>query len=60
MIQLTYPTYEPGGWHTMLIIFVTMAFCSRLDLFAFRLVSWFELPAGILNSCLLLVFFVVL
>lgn len=60
MIQLTHPTYEPGGWHTTLIIFATMAFCSGVNLFAFRLVPWFELLAGILNVCLLFIFFVVL
>lgn len=60
MIQLTHPSYEPGGWHTTLIIFVTMAFCSGINLFAFRLVPWFELLAGILNACLLVIFLVVL
>lgn len=60
MIQLTHPMYEPGEWHTTLIVFVTFAYCSGIDLLAFRLVSWFERLAGILNSCLLLVFFVVL
>lgn len=60
MIQLTHPNYEPGGWHTTLIIFATMAFCSGVNLFAFRIVPWFELLAGILNVCLLFVFLVVL
>ncbi|KAG8162111.1 hypothetical protein KVR01_007876 [Diaporthe batatas] len=59
MIQLTHPDYEPGGWHTTLIIFATMAFCSGINLFAFRLVPWFELLSGILNVCMLLIFLVV-
>jgi amino acid transporter len=60
MIQLTHPDYEPGGWHTTLIIFATIAFCSGINLFAFRLVPWFELLSGILNVCMLFIFLVVL
>jgi choline transport protein len=60
MIQLTHPDYQPGGWHTTLIIFATVAFCSGINLFAFRLVPWFELLSGILNVCMLFIFLVVL
>lgn len=42
IVQLGNPSYSPGGWHTTLIMFATVAFCAGVNLFAFWLVPWFE------------------
>lgn len=42
IVQLGSPGYSPGGWHTTLIMFATVAFCAGVNLFAFWLVPWFE------------------
>lgn len=60
MIQVAHPDYIPGGWHTTVIMFAQVAFCSGVNLFAFWLVPWFELLTGILNVCLVLIYLVVL
>lgn len=60
MIQLTYPGFESGGWHTTVINIATVGICAGVNLFAFWLVPWFELLTGILNVCLFVIFIVVL
>lgn len=42
IVQVGSPDYSPGGWHTTLIMFATVAFCAGVNLFAFWLVPWFE------------------
>lgn len=60
MIQLAYPEFSSGGWHTTVINFATVGFCAVVNLYAFWLVPWFELLTGILNICLFVIFVVVL
>ncbi|KAM0814827.1 putative Amino acid/polyamine transporter I [Seiridium cardinale] len=60
LIQLAHPDYAPGGWHTTLIILAMLWFCALVNMFAFRIVPWFELISGILNICLFVVFLVIL
>lgn len=60
LIQVAHPDYVPGGWHTTLIILAMLLFCAIVNMYAFRIVPWFELLSGILNVCLFLVFLVVL
>lgn len=59
MVELSYD-YEPQGWHTALINILVIILCAGINVFAFRLVPWFELLSGILNICLLVVFLAVL
>lgn len=60
MIQLSYPDFSSGGWHTTVINFATIVVCTGVNLFAFWLVPWFELLTGILNVTLFVIFAVVL
>ncbi|KAH8204505.1 hypothetical protein TruAng_001279 [Truncatella angustata] len=60
LIQLAHPDYVPGGWHTTLIILAMLLFCTLVNIYAFKIVPWFELLSGILNVCLFLIFLVVL
>lgn len=60
MIQLSYPSFVSGGWHTTVINVATVALCAGINLFAFWMVPWFELLSGILNVCLFVIFMVVL
>ncbi|ROW17977.1 hypothetical protein VPNG_00211 [Cytospora leucostoma] len=60
LVQLRNPEYQLVGWHTTLIVLGTLAFLTLVNMYAFRLVPWFELLSGILNICLFLIFVVVL
>ncbi|ORY66535.1 amino acid/polyamine transporter I [Pseudomassariella vexata] len=60
LIAMNYPSYEPGGWRTTLQILANLAFCVFINMFAFRVVPWFEMLAGILNVCLFVIYIVVL
>lgn len=60
LISLNYPEFVTGGWHTTVIFLANLAFCLVINVFAFRVVPWFEFLAGILNICLFLIFIVVL
>lgn len=52
MVQIAHPDYVPGGWHTTMIMFAQVAFCSGINVFAFWLVPWFEVSvAFILLMC---------
>lgn len=50
IVQVGNPDYSPGGWHTTLIMFATVAFCAGVNLFAFWLVPWFEVSVQIFSS----------
>lgn len=52
--------YEARGWHTALINIAIILLCAGVNVFAFALIPWFELLAGVLNICLLIIFLVVL
>lgn len=52
-------SYVPGGWHTALVMIGTVVACALVNMYAFRLVPWFELLAGVLNVVLVVVVFVV-
>ncbi|KAF3011479.1 hypothetical protein E8E14_006118 [Neopestalotiopsis sp. 37M] len=60
LIQLAHEDYVPGGWHTAVIFIGTLWFCALVNMYAFRLVPWFELLNGIMNGCLFVVFIVML
>lgn len=60
LVQLRNPEYQLVGWHTTLIVLGTLAFLTLVNMYAFRLVPWFEVLSGILNICLFLIFVVVL
>lgn len=58
LVQLAHPSYVPGGWHTALLMIGTLVFCALVNMYAFRLVPWFELLTGILNVILVVAIFV--
>lgn len=60
VIQLTYPDFEMGGWHTTVIMLVIIAFCAIVNIWLFRAVPWFGLLSGILNVSLFAVTVIVL
>lgn len=57
-MQLAHDDYTPGGWHTAVIAIATLWLCAAINMYAFRLVPWFELLNGILNVCLFVIFVV--
>lgn len=59
-IQLQYPDYESGGWHTTLIIMAGLLILTVVNVRFFRAVPWLELAGGILNICFFFITFVAL
>jgi choline transport protein len=60
MIQLNNPGYVPGGWHTSLLVIAMCVMHGLMNTYAFRLIPWIELVAGVLHVCLFVIFAVVL
>jgi choline transport protein len=54
------PDYVPQRWHLTLIIFAMLIFQALMNMFAFWLIPWVELLAGILHVLLFFVFLVVM
>lgn len=54
-IQINFPDYIPGGWHTTLIFLAMLAFLTVLNLWFFQVVPWFELGSGVLNIAFFIV-----
>lgn len=59
LIQLNYPDYEVVGWRTTLINLASLAVLTLVNLYAFRIVPWFELLSGIINVVLFVVMIIV-
>ncbi|KAH7014576.1 amino acid permease [Microdochium trichocladiopsis] len=59
-IQIHYPDYENGGWHTTLMVMAALLFLTTVNVWFFRAVPWFELAAGLLNICFFFITVVVL
>lgn len=60
LVLLRSPGYRLVGWHTTLITVVMLVCLTLVNLYAFRLVPWFELLSGVLNVCLFVVYIGVL
>ncbi|KAF4460891.1 GABA permease [Fusarium albosuccineum] len=61
MIQLNHPdTYVPGGWHTSVLVIAMCVVHGVMNIYAFKLIPWIELVAGVLHVCLFVIFVVVL
>lgn len=52
IINITYPAWKSSGWQTTLMMFAYIFLVTIINLWAFRVVPWFELLAGILNIIL--------
>lgn len=59
LIELNYPDYEVTGWKTTLINLASLTVLTLVNLYAFRIVPWFELLSGVINVLLFLVFIIV-
>ncbi|KAH6661271.1 amino acid permease [Truncatella angustata] len=59
LIQLNNPDYEVVGWRTTVITLSSLALLTLVNLYAFRIVPWFEMVAGVINVLLFLVFIIV-
>jgi choline transport protein len=57
---VNYPDYVPERWHLTLIIFAMLIFEALMNMYAFWLIPWVELLAGMLHILLFVVFVVVL
>lgn len=60
LILLRSPEYQLLGWHTTLITVGTLMCLTLINMYAFRVVPWFELISGALNVCLFVIYIVVL
>ncbi|KAK1531492.1 hypothetical protein CPAR01_11141 [Colletotrichum paranaense] len=60
MIELNHPNYEPGGWHTSVLVIAMCVIQGLMNTYCFRVIPWVELVAGVLHVCLFVVFVVVL
>ncbi|KAK8856695.1 amino acid permease [Apiospora arundinis] len=59
IIQLNYPDYVVEGWRTTLISLGTLAVITLINLYAFRVVPWFDLFSGVLNILLFVAFMII-
>jgi choline transport protein len=60
LAALNNPSYVPERWHVTLIIFAMLIFEGLMNMYAFWLIPWIEMLAGILHVVLFVVFVVVL
>lgn len=60
MIQLNNESYVPGGWHTSVLVIAMSVLQGLMNTYAFWLIPWVELIAGVLHVCLFVIFVVVL
>lgn len=59
LASANYPQYEAKSWHLTLIIFAMLIVQALMNMYAFSLIPWIELMAGVLHVCLFIVFLVV-
>ena len=60
LVQLNNPDYVPERWHLTVIIIATLIVQGLMTMYAFWLIPWIELLAGILHIVLFIVYVVVL
>ncbi|WZH45495.1 amino acid/polyamine transporter I [Fusarium acuminatum] len=60
MITINHPDYMAGGWHTSVLVIAMCLVHGLMNVFAFKLIPWIELVAGVLHVCLFVIFVVVL
>lgn len=60
LVALNNPSYVAQGWHTSLLVIAICSLQGAMNMYAFKLIPWVEMVAGILHICLFVVFVVVL
>ncbi|KIX04956.1 uncharacterized protein Z518_05828 [Rhinocladiella mackenziei CBS 650.93] len=55
-----YPSYVPENWHVVLIMYALLIVMGLLNMYAFWIIPWVELVAGLLHIILWIVFVSVL
>ncbi|KAF5586352.1 GABA permease [Fusarium pseudocircinatum] len=60
MISINHPSYIAGGWHTSVLVIAMCLVHGLMNIYAFKLIPWVELVAGVLHVCLFVIFVVVL
>ncbi|KAE8153503.1 amino acid permease [Aspergillus avenaceus] len=53
-----YPEYEPERWHLTLIMFAMLIVESLMNMYAFWLIPWIELLAGVFHVVMFIIFLV--
>lgn len=56
---LNNPNYVPETWHITMIMLAMLLIIGLMNMYAFWLIPWIELIAGVLHICLFVVFIVV-
>lgn len=56
VVTANYPGYQPQRWHLTLFIFAMLIFEGLMNMYAFWVIPWIELLAGILHVSLFIVF----
>lgn len=59
LASANYPEYEAKAWHLTLIIFAMLIVQALMNMYAFPLIPWIELCAGVLHVSLFVIFLVV-
>jgi len=60
LISLNNPSYVAQGWHTALLVIAMCSIQGAMNMYAFKVIPWVEMVAGVLHICLFVVFVVVL
>jgi choline transport protein len=60
LVTVQYPEFSPKSWHTLLIMYAFLLILSLLNQYAFWVIPWIELVAGVLHIVLFIVFAAVL
>ncbi|KPI42372.1 Choline transport protein [Cyphellophora attinorum] len=56
LVTVSYPDYVAKSWHTLLIMYSILMILALLNQFAFWLIPWIEMAAGLLHIILFIVF----
>jgi choline transport protein len=59
MITINHPDYVAGGWHTSVLAIAMCLLHGLMNIYAFKLIPWVEMVAGVLHICLFVIFVVV-
>lgn len=60
LVATNYPDYVVKGWHTVLVMYAYLIVLGLMNMYAFWIIPWVELLAGLLHVILWIVFATVL
>jgi choline transport protein len=60
LVGTNFPDYEYKSWHVTLLIMAQLILVGLINMYAFRIIPWLELVAGVMHVILWVIFVIVL